>query len=152
MTTSRPNDIIAEIEDGLPVPAPKLAYFQQRTRNRLYNFVVERFREAARERGLTKAELARRLGKRPEVINRILAGPGNWTVDTVSDLLIGIEASELEPHSKPLLRRAARNYRGRFSPDVSRSSLTETRATLLSKSTEQQRSEGNIPFEFRVTS
>src|SRR6202030_4527223 len=37
--------------------------------------------------GLSQADLARRLGKSPEVISRLLARPGNWESDTFSELL-----------------------------------------------------------------
>jgi hypothetical protein len=58
---------------------------------------------------LTQAELARRIGKRPEVVNRMLGSPGNWRIDTISDLLVGIAAEELDPKSVSLLNRAPRN-------------------------------------------
>ena len=63
----------------------------------------------AQSNGLSQADLARRIGKRPEVINRLLGSPGNWRIDTISDLLVGIGAEELEPHSVSLLYRAPRN-------------------------------------------
>ena len=34
--------------------------------------------------------MARRIHKRPEQITRLLGAPGNWTLDTVSDLLLGM--------------------------------------------------------------
>jgi hypothetical protein len=44
--------------------------------------------------GLSQADLARRLGKRPEIISRLLGAPGNWGLDTVSDLLFAISGAE----------------------------------------------------------
>lgn len=76
------------------ISSADLAYFQDRLRSRLYDLVLTEF-ENAREIGLTQAMLARRLGKRPEQINRWLSSPGNWTLETVSNLLIGISNSEL---------------------------------------------------------
>lgn len=109
MSTSQTH-LLSEIRSGQPIPEGKLAYLRSRTKNRLYNFILEKFLEKERE-GLTRAELARRIGRRPEVITRLLGSPGNWTIDTVSDLLIGICAEELEPDSRSLLDRAPRNYR-----------------------------------------
>ncbi|MEC7593676.1 MAG: hypothetical protein VYA64_09600, partial [Pseudomonadota bacterium] len=47
-----------------------------------------------RKSGLTQAELARRMGRRPEVVSRMLGAPGNWRLDTVSDLLFAISGAE----------------------------------------------------------
>jgi hypothetical protein len=44
--------------------------------------------------GISQAELARRLGKTPDIICRWLAQPTNWTIDTVSDLLFAISGGE----------------------------------------------------------
>src|SRR5947209_2537173 len=41
----------------------------------------------------------------PEVITRLLGAPGNWTLETISDLLLGIAGEELEPTSSSLLNR-----------------------------------------------
>jgi transcriptional regulator with XRE-family HTH domain len=43
-----------------------------------------------KSKGLTKATLARRLGKAPEQITRWLASPGNLRLDTVSDILLAM--------------------------------------------------------------
>lgn len=107
MTTPQ-TSFLSEIENGEPIPVGKLSYLRERTRNLLYDFIVRKFIEAEKQ-GLTQAELARRIGKRPEVVNRMLGSPGNWRIDTISDLLVGISAEELEPKSVSLLNRARRN-------------------------------------------
>jgi hypothetical protein len=104
--------MLSEISSGSPVPQEKLAFFQERTRNRIYNYVLKKFLEKECSGQLTRAELARRIGRKPEIITRLLGAPGNWTIGTISDLLIGIAAEELEPRSTSLLNRAQRNYRG----------------------------------------
>ena len=68
------------------------AYFQERCRNRVYDVVVTAFLES----GIKKAELAKRISKRPEQLTRLLSNPGNWTLDTISDLLLGIGRAELK--------------------------------------------------------
>lgn len=95
MTTYRPTSFLYELATGQPIPLSKRAYFGGRLRNRLYNFVLTKFLEKEASGELTKAELARRIGRRPEVITRLLASPGNWKLDTVSDLLLGISGEEL---------------------------------------------------------
>jgi hypothetical protein len=100
--------IFAEIaagHSGPEIPSSTRAYFQQRLRNRIFNFLLEKFIVAQRD-GLTKAALARRIGKSPEVINRWLGIPSNLTIDSVSDLLLGIAAEEVEPGSSSPLKNA----------------------------------------------
>src|SRR5690242_398273 len=96
MPTS-PTQFFSELaagHSGPTIPEAKRIYFRTRLRSRLFNFILERFvRE--QKRGLTKATLARRIGKSPEVVNRWLGAPTNLTLDTVSDLLLGISAEEL---------------------------------------------------------
>jgi hypothetical protein len=82
-TLSKPNGAV-------PVPLGTLGYFRARNRWRLYEMVVSEFLTS----GITKADLARRMGRRPEVISRILGAPGNWGLDTVSDLLFSISGAE----------------------------------------------------------
>src|SRR5260370_18904902 len=100
---------LASGHHGPPIPEAKRAYFQARMRNRLFNFIVEKFLQE-QQRGLTKAALARRIGKTPDVINRWLGAPSNLTLDTVSDLLLGIGAEELKPEAESLLNQAPRNF------------------------------------------
>lgn len=80
---------------GPVIPESKRVYFQTRLRNRLFDFILGKFLDE-QKKGLTKAILARRIGKTPDVINRWLGAPSNLTVDTMSDLLLGISAEELE--------------------------------------------------------
>lgn len=108
-TTTHQMPFLSEIESGQPIPVGKLAYLCERTRLRLYDFIVSKFLEQSRDNQLTQAELARRVRKSPEVINRLLGAPGNWTIDTITELLVGISAEELEPDSVSLLNQSARN-------------------------------------------
>jgi len=72
------------------IPLGTLGYFRGRNRWRIYDFVLTEFKKS----GLSQADLARRIGKRPEVISRLLGAPGNWGLDTVSDLLFAISGAE----------------------------------------------------------
>jgi hypothetical protein len=111
MSISR-EDFFSELaagHSGPTIPETKREYFQTRLRNRLFNFILAKF-VAEQERGLTKAKLGRRIGKPPEVINRWLGAPSNLTIDTVSDLLLGISAEELTPQAEALLHQEPRNF------------------------------------------
>jgi hypothetical protein len=91
MTTSQ-TPFLYEIIHGEVIPPGKRAYFQERLRNRLYNLILGEF---IHKKSLSQKSLARRIGKGPDQINRWLSSPGNWTIDTISDLLLGISGSEL---------------------------------------------------------
>lgn len=72
-----------------PIPMAKIAYFRQRLKNRIHQLVLREFRRFERQ-GLSRSELARRIHRRPEQITRWLGNPSNWTLDTLSDLMIGM--------------------------------------------------------------
>lgn len=86
MTTSQKIPFLTEILADDPIPLGKLAYFRERFRDRLYELVVEEFLKS----GMTRAELARRISRKPEQVTRWLGAPGNWEIDTVSDMLLAI--------------------------------------------------------------
>jgi len=74
------------------IASDEIYYFRERTRNRCYSAVVAAFAKLVDQEGLTKREIAARLGKEPAQITRWLSGPGNWTLDTISDLLLAMGA------------------------------------------------------------
>lgn len=102
MKSSQETSLLSEVLNGKPISVGTLSYFRARLKNRLFDLVLRKFLEREARDGLTKAELARKLGKRPEVITRLLAAPGNWELETVSDLLLGISAEELTATSSRL--------------------------------------------------
>jgi hypothetical protein len=89
MSTSQ-MQFLTEILEGEVIPLGKLAYFRERLRNRLHQLVIREFVRQEDINRLTRAELARRIGRAPEQITRWLGAPGNWTLDTVSDLMLGM--------------------------------------------------------------
>lgn len=72
------------------IPKGTLGYFRERNRHRLYSLIIKEFKNS----GLTQAELARRLGKSPEIVCRLLGTPGNIQADTLSDLLFAISGAQ----------------------------------------------------------
>jgi hypothetical protein len=83
-----------------------LAYFSARNRRKLYSTIIKEFRKSK----LTQAQLARRMGQRTDVICRWLSGPGNYTLDTVSNLVFGISGGELTYTVSHPLGELSRNF------------------------------------------
>jgi transcriptional regulator with XRE-family HTH domain len=110
VTTSQTNAPLGELNSDGPLSAGTRAYLGARARNSIFNFVHEKLRDA-KARGLTQAALAERIGKDPGRLSNTLSSPGNWTIDTIAELLFGISQSELVPTDRPLLGRREGNSR-----------------------------------------
>jgi hypothetical protein len=78
-------------------------------RHAFHDYILGKF-ELKQKEGLTKAILAKRLGRDAAQVHRYLATPNNLTLDTVTILLAAIAAEELQPHSTSLLNRAPQNF------------------------------------------
>lgn len=92
-----------------PVPGERVSpdtffYWRARAKRDAYDLVISEFKKS----GITKTELARRMGKSLPEISRMLGGPANWTIATASDLLFAIAGGILKC-SMILPRRAKRN-------------------------------------------
>jgi hypothetical protein len=97
MTTYQTAPVWTEILDAPELSKKALGYFRARLKNRLHQLVLSEYLKLEAN-GFTRAKFARRIGKRPELITRFLGAPGNWELDTVSDLLLAI-GCELEPRA-----------------------------------------------------
>ena len=89
MTTSRRDIGLSNPSGTERVPPGVFGYFQARNKHNAYDLVMDEFAAS----GLSQADLARRLGKGTDVVCRWLGGPGNWTLDTLSDLLFAISGA-----------------------------------------------------------
>ena len=111
MTTS-PISTASEIRNPSKSLSPAtMAYFQERLRNRLFSLVLEEYAKQNKDAGLTQKALAARIGKGTDQVCRWLAAPGNWTIDTLSDLLLGISGSELALSISHLSEKSPQNFR-----------------------------------------
>lgn len=95
--------------DGPPIPESQLAYFKDRWRWRLFEFLLSRF-EKEEANGLTQTKLSKRTGKSKEAINRWLSAPSNLEADTLSTLLLGIAGEEPTMDGLSLFNRPPSNY------------------------------------------
>jgi hypothetical protein len=90
MTTSLKEwSAYAELNQGELSEADK-AYFRAATRRHVYGVVLDRFMDVSERNGFSRADMARKLRARPEQITRWLSSPSNWTLDTLSDLLLSL--------------------------------------------------------------
>ena len=93
---------------GEPVPTKDLAYAKARARNKAHAKLLT----ALKESGLTKTQLAKMLGKRPEQITRWFGGPGNVTIDTLAEILLATQGTMLAFSDDDVLAKPTRNLRG----------------------------------------
>lgn len=108
MTIFQKSSFFNSIYDGISsIPEEVYAYFRERQRSRLYDFLVGKFLEKESRNELSRADLARRLNKKPEQITRWLAAPSNWTFDTISDFALAIYGGEITFSVAPLAESAA---------------------------------------------
>ena len=78
--------------------------FQRRlTRSRIYSELIAHYVKMSKTSGLKKHHLAALLGKDRAQITRLLSEPSNLTLDTISDLLLAMDA-ELEVQITPVSR------------------------------------------------
>jgi len=63
-----------------------LGYFQEGFREDAHQQLLEHYEMLKKDSGLTRADLARKIGRRPEQVTRWLAAPTNLETDTISDL------------------------------------------------------------------
>lgn len=91
MITSQ-DQLSAQIASADPIPVKVRIRFRARLRSRFHQFLLKEFLSQEEEAGLTRARLARRIGKKPEQVTRWLATAKNLTLNTISDLMLGMAA------------------------------------------------------------
>jgi DNA-binding phage protein len=77
------------LEDAELSPAI-LGYFHAMSQDEAHDLILELFDRLSREKNITKAFIARRLHKQPEQVTRWLSAPGNWTMDTFTNLAVAL--------------------------------------------------------------
>lgn len=91
MTTSHTTGLSEPVGDDI-ISIGTLAYFRSRFKRRLYDRMIEAFENS----GLTQTTLAKRLGLGTDRVCRVLGGPGNLTLDTVSDIMFAAGGAEFD--------------------------------------------------------
>ena len=93
-----------------PLLGRDIYYFRQRYKNRTFSTLLSFFELEAARTGVKKKDIADRLKKDPSIINRWFKNPSNLTLETISDLLLALNA---EPEPSQIVRfsdRLAQNY------------------------------------------
>lgn len=102
--------MMANISESHKKSRRDISYFRQRFKNRLFGKLANFFVEEAARTGVTKSDIAFRLDKDPSQITRWLSNPGNLTLDTISDLLLAMDAEAEPPAIIRFSERTKPNY------------------------------------------
>jgi transcriptional regulator with XRE-family HTH domain len=89
MPTSQ-TSILHEIENGKPISLRTRLLYRRRLQNRVQRLLRKAFRDEQKRTNLTQKELAERIDKDKSKVNQWLSIPSNLTLDTISDLLLGL--------------------------------------------------------------
>ncbi len=88
MITSQ-KEFLSEILEGKPIPQDKLVYFRERLRDRLHSAILTAFQERTKT-GFKQSDLADRIHKKRAQITRWFSAASNLTLDSISDLMVGL--------------------------------------------------------------
>lgn len=105
MTSSLKRRSLSKPEQGVKIHPFDLGFVRTRNKNKAHSLLLELFEES----DLSKADLAKMLGKKPEQITRWLAGPGNLKLDTLSDLIFAMKGEFFVVQCKDELSRGKSN-------------------------------------------
>lgn len=99
-----------DTSDKRKIETRRLSYFRQRFKNRVFSHLVEFFAREAEVSGVTKRDIASKLNRDPAQITRWLSNPSNLTLETISDLLLALNAEPNPPKIVKFSDAARRNY------------------------------------------
>lgn len=95
MTTLVTQRSLSELKGEAVISAPVRTYFQQRLFNNMHQLLLGLVAFEKATGDFSKRRLAKRIEKKPEQVTRWLSYPGNMTLETMSDLVLGM-GCELE--------------------------------------------------------
>jgi transcriptional regulator with XRE-family HTH domain len=78
------------------------ALYRRRLQNRIHRLILGAFRDQQKKTGLTQKQLAARIAKDKSKVNHWLGVPSNLTLETISDLLLGIGVDLDHPSVTPM--------------------------------------------------
>jgi len=119
MTTSPLTALFKPIGSG-KISRGTLGYICTRARQRAYDLLVSEFKKS----GISQTDLASRLGKAPELIDRWLNRPSNLELDTLSAALFAIDGGVLTFGVSYQARHTVEIF-----PEIRPSSVVQTKTT-----------------------
>jgi hypothetical protein len=126
-----------------PLSQRSIFYCRERLRNRIFDCVIRALAERVASGATTRASIAKRLGKDPAQVTRWLSGPSNWTIDTISDLMLALDAELLMEH-RLYENLAMPNYRHPLAD------IGESSSPSLINIRSSEPATGSMPIKFRV--
>lgn len=117
MTTSLKEWSAYANDEASPLNESDKAYFQAKMRRHVHGVVLERFMELSDDDRISRAALAKRLGLSRAQITRWLSSPGNWTLDTLSDLLLAMNC-QASIIAEKISSQGPRNFVHEFSQEA----------------------------------
>ena len=141
-----------------PMKRRDVAYYRQRQKNRVFTALVEFFAQEAERRGVTKKQLAESLSKDPSQITRWLSAPSNFEIDTLSDILLALDA-EMDHRIVRFSDRLIPNYAhpliathmGQQTVHQSNKGITETQKQVISHVRVVNRAAIDVTIDAAVT-
>jgi transcriptional regulator with XRE-family HTH domain len=88
--SAQQKSFLAEILEDRPIPEATLIYFRERFRDKLHSAILEAFLTRAQEKNLKQQDLAARIHRTKGQISRWFNTPSNLTLDSISDLMVGL--------------------------------------------------------------
>lgn len=89
MSTSQ-TSILHEIARAKPISLRTRTLYRRRLQNRVQRLLRRAFRDEQKRTGLTQKELAERIDRDKSKVNQWLSIASNLTLETISDLLLGL--------------------------------------------------------------
>jgi len=87
--------ILHEIAHGKPISLRTRLLYRRRLQNRFQRLLRRAFRDEQKRTGLTQKELAGRIDKDKSKLNQWLSIASNLTLETISDLLLGLSITPI---------------------------------------------------------
>lgn len=84
-----------------PISKARRTYARTEARLTIIGAVTKLYEELAASGKVNQSRIAERLGVSRSRISRLLSGPGNWTIDTVGDLLAAMDGKITDVRVRP---------------------------------------------------
>jgi transcriptional regulator with XRE-family HTH domain len=130
--SAQQKSFLSEILEDRPIPESTLMYFRERFRDKLHSAILEAFLIRAQEKNLKQQDLAARIHRTKAQISRWFNAPSNITLDSISDLMVGLGMDFDAFPFTPIEKTVAAEEENLEDIAISLDELTELNKTLKS--------------------